>query len=126
MERNTEFIFAIFFAVSGISHILRPQVWIDFFARCRAAGSAGVFIVAILHLVPAMLILSLHPHWNGAGAVLTAIGWGWMIKASLYLVFPAVGIRTLSLARPDRPMNFVIGGVALLVVSGVLAASALT
>lgn len=41
MERATEIYAAVQFLVIGLSHVLQPRVWVDFFTWLREKGHAG-------------------------------------------------------------------------------------
>ena len=41
MERAIQIFAIINFAVIGISHVVRPRVWVDFFVYLRERGEAG-------------------------------------------------------------------------------------
>jgi hypothetical protein len=121
METGVEVVSIICFVAVGLSHVLHPRAWVDFFTRLRDAGDAGIFAIAFLHLPLALLIAAFHHRWTGLPAVLTVIGWGWMLKATIYFVFPRfamLGLRRVSLARAHE---FVIGGWFLIALAGLLA-----
>jgi uncharacterized membrane protein len=125
MERTVELVAALGLAVLGLSHLLHPRAWVDFFAKIRAAGEAGIFIHAILHLLPGWLLVASHNRWSGVGMIVTIIGWGWVIKGSVYMLAPGVGLRTLDRFGPGMAGGLQIGGAVLVVVAGVLAAAAI-
>jgi hypothetical protein len=121
VQQTAEIFAVLWLAVLGLSHLARPREWIEFFTRLRDAGDAGVFAVAILHLVPGTLIAATHNVWTGPAIVLTIVGWAWIAKASLYFLFPAAGRWGLSTVRPGREAGFRWAGVVLLAVAGLLA-----
>lgn len=121
VHQTAEIFAALWLAVLGLSHLARPRQWIEFFARLRDAGDAGVFAVAILHLVPGTLIAATHNVWTWPAVVLTIVGWGWITKASLYFLFPAAGRWGLSTVRPGREAGFRCAGIVLLAIAGLLA-----
>ena len=95
--------------VIGISHVLRPRVWVDFIVLLRERGEAGVFAVAVLNLVFGSIIVAFHNVWSGLGLVLTLLGWVNVVKALLYFMFPAFGLRKLQFLSHERA-NLVVGG----------------
>ena len=121
METNVEVAIVILLVATALSHILRPRVWIEFFHMLRAKGDAGVFVVGMIHLPLGALIVAFHNHWGGWQTVATVIGWGWMIKGTLYLIFPQIGMFWLRRLSIERSHEFVVGGVALLVLAGIVA-----
>ncbi len=44
MEVATEIFAAVFSLVIGLSHILQPRGWVEFFVWLRSKGNAGVFV----------------------------------------------------------------------------------
>jgi hypothetical protein len=110
----------IWLTVLGLSHLVRPREWIDFFTRLRDGGDAGVFAVAILHLIPGTLIAAAHNRWTWPAVVLTVVGWGWITKGSLYVLFPAVGRWSLATVRAGREKRFRGAGLVLLAIAGLL------
>ena len=59
MERAVQIYAIINLSVIGISHVVRPQVWVDFFVFLRERGEAGVFAVAVLNLIFGSIIVAL-------------------------------------------------------------------
>lgn len=90
---------AIAFAIVGLSHLVRAHAWLHYFAALRARGDAGAIEVALLNLPLGLLIVAFHDVRAGAGLVLTVIGWALLLKATLYLVFPAIATRALERVR---------------------------
>jgi hypothetical protein len=44
MERSVEVFAIILFGVLGLSHILQPKAWAEFFILLRGKGEAGAFV----------------------------------------------------------------------------------
>jgi hypothetical protein len=105
----------------GLSHILRPQMWVDYFVALHAEGERALVTRTFsLELWPALLIVTLHPVLDGAAAILTIYGWAQALKVVIAMLFPAVSLRGLALAKRG-PRAFVGGGFMLIgigVVSG--------
>jgi hypothetical protein len=55
--------------------------------------------------------------------VVTIMGWGLVIKSTLYLTYPKHGMRILSQVNEDRSFGFVIAGVVAVGLSGLIAFS---
>jgi hypothetical protein len=120
-----EFIMLIACVPMGLSHIVRPHMWIDFFARVHAQGTAGlVGKVLTIELWPALLIVTLHQIWTGPAIVLTLYGWAQFAKVWTALLFPQIGMRSLAMAQRKAARGFVAGGVMLIAV-GLSAGAAL-
>ena len=126
MHTAVQVLAIINFAVIGLSHALQPQAWSRFFGDLAARGTTGVFLNAMLHLVPGTLIVAFHNVWTGVPVILTLIGWGFTVKGALYLFLPSVGTRSLKLASQRDPRMFVYAGLLLLLVALALAVSLLS
>lgn len=120
METSIEKIAVISFFVIGVSHIVQPRAWAEFFIMLRRQGATGVFIIALLHLPMGTLIVSFHNVWAGIPMLLTIIGWGNVLKSFIYFTFPKRGLRMLSRVSVERSWEFVVAGVVLVVFSGLL------
>ena len=125
METSIQVLAAINFFVVGVSHILQPRAWVEFFVMLREKGAAGNFANAFLHLAPGSLIVSFHNVWQGVPTVLTVIGWGYVLKSLLFFAFPRLGLAALANVREDRAKLFVVPGVLLVAVSALLGYSLL-
>lgn len=108
--------------VIGLSHILQPRAWVQFFLNLREKGEAGIFVVAFLHLPLGLLIVSFHNVWTGIPAVVTVVGWANVRKGTLYFLFPAIGMKSLGRVRMERAHEFVIAGAVLMIVLSALVA----
>jgi hypothetical protein len=78
----------ICFFITGVSHIVQPRVWAQFFIDMHSKGEVGSFHNALLHFPLGALIASFHNVWHGLPIVLTLIGWGLLLKSFIYFVFP--------------------------------------
>jgi hypothetical protein len=81
MERSVEVLAVILFGVIGLSHIVQPKAWAEFFILLRSKGEAGAFADGFLNLPLAGLIVGFHNTWSGLPAVLTLVGWCLLIKS---------------------------------------------
>jgi hypothetical protein len=88
VERGIELFAALNFLVIGLSHLLQPRVWVDFFVWLRSKGHAGVFANGMLSLSFGSIIVSFHNVWGGLPTVLTVIGWAQVTKGFVSLVAP--------------------------------------
>jgi hypothetical protein len=110
MEHGIEIIAAVCLIVTGMSHVVRPRAWVDFFVALRERGEAGVLVVALLHVPLGVFIVAFHNRWSGIGAVVTVLGYAWLLKATLYFTFPQVGLMSLGRVSVERAHYFVIAG----------------
>jgi hypothetical protein len=120
MERAVQIYAIIHLTVIGISHVVRPRAWVDFFIVLRECGDAGVFAVALLNLIFGSIIVAFHNVWTGIPLVLTVLGWANVVKALVYFVFPAIGLRRFQSLSHERANLVVGGGVLFLLLAGVL------
>jgi hypothetical protein len=115
----------ICFFVIGVSHIVQPRVWAQFFIDMHAKGNVGSFLNALLHFPLGVVIVSFHNVWSGLPTILTLIGWGLVLKSFFYFVFPRHGSKVLGRVSLERSQAFVIGGVFSIGISGLLTYSIL-
>ena len=123
MEAAIERLVALLCLVFGISHIVQPRAWAEFFISCRGKGETGVFYIALLHLPIGAFIVAFHNIWHGVPAIVTVLGWGWTVKGALYLCYPKHGLRMMAVVSVERAWHFVVGGVLLVLVAALIAYS---
>lgn len=122
---SVQFAMLVLCVPMGLSHVVRPGMWVDFFARVHAQGTAGlVGKVLAIELWPATLLVTLHQVWWGPGIVLTLYGWALLTKVFLALLIPEIGMRSLAMAQTKGERGFVLGG-AMLMIVGLSAGAAL-
>jgi len=109
------------FTVVGLSHIAQPRVWVEYFAHLRSLGYTGAFLNGMLSLLVGSIIVALHNDWNGTGAIVTFLGWAQVIKGTISLTVPAVGMRGLMRVSMERAWEFQAAGAIFLVISAVVA-----
>ena len=120
MELAVTSLAIICFFVVGISHIVQPHVWAQFFIDMRARGEVGSFLNALLHFPLGVVIVSFHNVWSGLPVVLTLIGWGLVLKSFIYFVFPGYGLKMLSRVSTERSRGFIVAGLFSVGISGLL------
>lgn len=112
-----EFIFLITCVPMGVSHIIRPRMWVEFFAQLNTQGQSGVTLKALaIEFWPGVLVVTLHQVWWGPGILLTIYGWAQFTKVWLALLVPAIGARSMAMVQTKGTGGFVAGGVLLIVV----------
>jgi len=119
-ERSVEIFAVINFVVIGLSHIVQPRVWVEFFVVLRSKGYPGVFANAMLSLLVGSIIVSFHNVWTGLPAVLTAVGWMQVLKGLISLVAPAVGMKGLMRVSEQRAWEFQPAGAVFLLISALI------
>jgi len=107
--------------IIGVSHIVQPRAWVQFFLLLRGKGHAGVFVVAFMSLWFGSIIVAFHNVWSGVPVILTLIGWAQVLKALIYFAFPAFALRRLALLSEERGWMLAVGGVVLVAVGALLA-----
>ncbi len=84
IERYT----AITMIVIGLSHVLQPAMWCHWFCKLAEAKVAAVAI-AMVSLPFGLILVLTHNDWTLRPTIIvTILGWGQVVKASLYLLFP--------------------------------------
>lgn len=111
---------AVCFFVVGVSHVVRPRVWAQFFIELRGRGEVGSFLNGLLHFPLGAVIVAFHNVWTGLPVVLTLVGWGLVLKSLIYLVFPAHGLKVLSRVSLERSWGFAVAGLFSIALSGLL------
>lgn len=120
MERAIQ-IFAVVQCLSvGLSHLVAPRAWAEFFILVREKGALGVFAIAFLYLYFGSIIVAFHPVWSGLPLVLTLLGVSQVVKATLYFCVPSWGMRGLRRVSLERAWEFQVASVVLLAIGGVI------
>lgn len=120
MELAIQKLAIISFFVTGLSHIFQPRVWAQFFIELRNKGETGSFINAFIHFPLGALIVAFHNVWQGIPAILTLIGYAWVLKSLIYFVAPSVGLKSMSRVSLEKSQGFIIAGIALLCLGSLL------
>lgn len=120
MELAIQKLAVISFFVIGLSHVFQPRVWAQFFIDLRSKGEIGSFINAFIHFPLGALIVAFHNVWQGIPIVLTLIGYGWVLKSLIYFVLPSHGLKSMSRVSLDNSKGFVVAGVVMLGIGGLL------
>ena len=120
MERSVEVLAIILFGVIGLSHLLQPKAWVEFFILLRGKGEAGVFVDGFLNLQMAGIIIGFHNVWFGIPAVLTLVGWCLLFKSLLRFCLPKRALIMLARVSVERCWEFQVAGAGLLIFAGLL------
>ena len=120
MEAGIERLAMVAFFVTGLSHVIRPRVWAQFFIELRDKGEIGSFTLAFIHFPLGALVVAFHNVFHGVPLVLTLIGYSLVLKSAIYFVFPAVGVWSLRRVSLERSWEFVVAGIFSIILSGVL------
>jgi hypothetical protein len=120
MERSVEVLAIILFGVFGLSHLLQPKAWAEFFILVRGKGEAGAFVDGLLNLPLAGVIIGFHNVWSGIPVVLTLVGWGLLIKSLLRFCIPKYGLMMMARVSVERSWEFQVAGAALVILAGLI------
>src|SRR5262245_56957183 len=101
--------------------MLQPRAWVEVFAALHRLGRPGAFANGGLSLVPGAVLVAVHPVWSGPAVVLTVLGWLMVLKGAICFLAPGVALRSMGKAAAGQGREFVVGGLVLLAVAGVLA-----
>ncbi len=125
MEQATEAFAAICFFGIGISHLLQPHAWVEFFTWMREKGRAGMFVEGFLSLTFGALVVSFHNVWTWPPVVLTIVGWGQVLKGLVRFAAPELSLRIYQRVTPERAWHFRVAGGFAIVLSCLFAYLAL-
>ena len=120
MERAVEVLAIILFGIVGLSHILQPRAWVEFFILVRGKGEAGAFVDGFLNMPLAGLIVGFHNSWSGIPLVLTLVGWALVIKSLIRFCAPKLALRVMARVSLERSWEFQVGGAGLLALASLL------
>ena len=120
MERSVEVLAIILFGVVGLSHILQPKAWAEFFILLRSKEEAGAFADGFLNLPLGGIIVGFHNTWSGIPLVLTLVGWGLVIKGLIRFCAPRQALRLMARVSLERSWEFQVAGAGLVALAGLL------
>jgi hypothetical protein len=126
METAIERLAIVCFFVIGLSHVIQPRVWAQFFIALKDKGEVGSFISAFIHFPLGAFIVAFHNVFHGIPLILTLIGYSLVLKSLIYFVVPTVGVRSLSRVSLERSWEFVVAGIFSIGLSGLFLYSAVT
>jgi hypothetical protein len=111
---------ARFFSVSlfliGLSHLIQPRFWRDYFLRIKETGVAGI-IIAMYTLPQGLLIVLGHNAWVlDVPVIITICGWGMTIKSIIYALLPNRAAAVIP-EGPNAHRKYALGGALMLPVS---------
>ncbi len=121
MEESIRVFAAITFLVIGLSHIFQHRVWAEYFVRLHGMGKTGAFVNGSLSMITGALIVAFHNVWTWPAALLTALGWSFVLKAVVSFLRPDWALKSMSRVGLDNSYQFIFPGLIMVAVSVVLA-----
>ena len=119
VERMT----GIAFLAVGLSHLLRPREWVEFFRQLRERGAPGAFVNGMMSLALGAIIVGFHGTlWTGWAALTTIVGWGQVTKGVVHMCFPAYSLRSMATVPPERFRRFAVAGALMIPLAVVMIA----
>lgn len=111
MENAIERMAGIAFLATGLSHVLQPRGWAEWFGQLRSRGVPGAFVNGMMSLSLGALMVGFHgTQWTGWPAVVTVVGWAQVVKGTVHICFPAYSLRSMQLVTPEHHRRFVWAG----------------
>ena len=124
METAIERVVGISFFAVGLSHVLRPKGWVQWFDQLRARGEPGAFVNGMMSLSFGSLIVGFHgTQWTGWAAIVTFLGWAQVVKGLVHMCFPAHSLRSMGRVTPETSWKIAVAGGIMLAVSVVILAA---
>ena len=120
MERAVEVLFVILFGILGLSHILQPKAWADFFILLRGKGEAGAFVDGFLNLPMGGIIVGFHNTWSGIPLVLTLVGWCLLVKSLIRFWAPRLALRMMARVSVERAWEVQVAGAGLVALASLV------
>jgi hypothetical protein len=117
VERAVESFLAVCLFGVGLSHAVQPLAWVEFFVWLRGQGRCAVFLEGLLSLNCGALVVAFHNVWTGLPAVITVLGWAMVLKGTVRLAAPGLGLRVYQRVAPERAWHFRAAGVFALALS---------
>lgn len=124
METAIERVVGISFLAVGLSHLLRPKGWVQWFEQLRARGEPGAFVNGMMSLSFGSLIVGFHgTQWAGWAAIVTFLGWAQVVKGLIHMCFPAHSLRSMGRVTAETSWKIAVAGGIMLAVSVVILAA---
>lgn len=121
MARSVQVIAALWFGVIGVSHLVQPHAWVEYFTRLREFGRPGVFLEGFLCLAFGAFVVAFHDVWTWPDALLTVVGWLQVLKGAQRFALPDLALRVYASVSAERAWEFRAAGVFSLVLAGYFA-----
>jgi hypothetical protein len=106
LAKAVEIYAAVHFTVIGLSYVLQPKAWANFFLLLRAHGTTGAFANGFLSLMFGLIIVAFHNIWEAGAIVLTLIGWAQIAKAAVAFLAPELSLHGMRRVSVERAWEF--------------------
>ena len=103
-------VYSVGLLVIGVSHLLHPKLWSEFFAAVLRTRYAAL-LIGMFTLPQALLIVVGHNVWSGPATLITIAGWGMLVKSTLYLLRPRIAERLVAIGATASRSYSVVGAV---------------
>ena len=114
-QRAIELFAMLNFVIVGLSLLIQPRAWAQFFVWMRREGQAGAVIYGLLCVLWGSLIVSFCLAWHGFLVVLPLFGVIQLFEGAVFLLVPDFGLRLMAMFTEQA------SGLALLRVLGLIA-----
>ena len=120
LEISIPTLIARFFSISlflvGLSHLIQPRLWRDFFIKIKETGVAGL-IIAMYTLPQGLLIVLGHNIWVlDIPVIITICGWGMTLKSIIYALLPNRAEAVIPVG-PNAHRKYALGGALMIPLS---------
>jgi hypothetical protein len=96
MESIQVFVIINLFVI-GLSHLLQPIIWVDFFQFLSSKGNVGNTINGMLTLGMGAFIISFHCVFTWPMIIITIYGILLCLKGLIYLTLPSIGLKSIKM-----------------------------
>lgn len=114
MSTYIEFFCALHFLLIGLSHLLRHAEWAEVISGLEQQRSGGAFLSGMVSLTMGSIIVVFHNVWTEFSVVLTVVGWAMVIKGALWLLFPAMGKKSMAQVHTMSSNKIRVAGCAMI------------
>lgn len=118
--QSIELFTAINLSIVGLSHLIQPKIWVDFFQVLHSQKNAGNIFNALLSLSVGSLIFSFHFIWYWPQVLITIYGLLQVIKGLIYLLIPSIGISNIGRVTKEFGNKFRWAGLVIFIFSLVI------
>ena len=119
METYIERVLSFALLVYGLSHMIQWKMWAEFLTEATKHRFGALFI-AMPTLAIGLFIVAGHNVWVlGIPLITTLLGWGYVIKSSIYLLWPGT-IRRVMPGPEKAHRTLMVVGLVMTVVGAVM------